>query len=334
MPKQYDFPKMASYLLAGLALFLTLKFHLIAPLLLGLLVFELVRLASNISHVNHLAGNKARLVGLFLISLLVIGLLSALVGGVYWISVAEVHSLPAMLKRLESLNVVLRQDLPPWIAHHLPDNIEGWRIALNEWASGHVVELQDIGSRTGHIFAQILIATVIGALISLHFYPMPQAPLAAALQIRCRYLSSAFRNIVFAQVRISALNTLFTGCYLVVLLPLFGYSLPLVKTLVVLTFFAGLLPVIGNLISNSAIVLVSMSLSPSVAAASLLYLVLIHKLEYFLNARIIGGRIAARAWELLLAMLVLEALFGLQGVVAAPVFYAYLKEELKGAKLI
>ncbi len=334
MPQRFDLPKTASYLLAALALFLVLKFHLVAPLLFGLLVFEMVRLVSGISHINRLAGDQARLVGLFLISVLVIGLLSAMIGVIYWMSLREVGSLPALLGQLESINLAMRHDLPPWIARHIPGNIEGWRIALNEWASGHIVELQDIGSRAGHIFAQILIAVVIGAMLSLRLHPQAQAPLAAALQQRCRFLSNAFRNIVFAQVRISALNTFFTGCYLALLLPLFGYELPLVKTLITLTFIAGLLPVIGNLISNTAIVLVSMSVAPGVAAASLVYLVVIHKLEYFLNARIIGGRIAARAWELLLAMLVLEAIFGLQGIVAAPVFYAYLKDELKALRLI
>jgi len=37
-------------------------------------------------------------------------------------------------------------------------------------------------------------------------------------------------------------------------------------------------------------------------------LVVIHKLEYFLNAHMIGAQVHARAWELLLAMLVMEAL--------------------------
>lgn len=39
--------------------------------------------------------------------------------------------------------------------------------------------------------------------------------------------------------------------------------------------------------------------SPAVALASLAFLVIIHKLEYFVNARIIGTRIKAWAWELL-----------------------------------
>jgi predicted PurR-regulated permease PerM len=63
---------------------------------------------------------------------------------------------------------------------------------------------------------------------------------------------------------------------------------------------------------------------------ALAFLVIIHKLEYFINARIVGSQIQASAWELLLAMLVMEATFGLPGVIAAPVFYAYLKSELTG----
>jgi predicted PurR-regulated permease PerM len=61
---------------------------------------------------------------------------------------------------------------------------------------------------------------------------------------------------------------------------------------------------------------------------------LIHKLEYFLNAEIVGNRIQAKSWELLLAMLVFEAAFGLEGLVAAPIYYAYIKTELRGLGLI
>jgi predicted PurR-regulated permease PerM len=76
------------------------------------------------------------------------------------------------------------------------------------------------------------------------------------------------------------------------------------------------------------ITLIALSLSVYVAIAALVFLVVIHKLEYFLNARIVGGEIHARAWELLLAMLLMEAAFGLPGLVAAPIYYAYLKREL------
>jgi predicted PurR-regulated permease PerM len=151
---------------------------------------------------------------------------------------------------------------------------------------------------------------------------------------RAHLLGSAFRRIVFAQVRISALNTLLTALYLAVLLPMLGMPLPLTKTMIALTFVVGLLPVLGNLISNTVIVVVSLSVSLLTALSSLVFLIVIHKLEYFVNARIIGARIGAHAWELLLSMLIMDACFGLPGVIAAPIYYAYLKDELSARKLI
>jgi predicted PurR-regulated permease PerM len=177
---------------------------------------------------------------------------------------------------------------------------------------------------------------VIGAMISLH-EALPDetpGPLAVALIERARRVGDAFRRVVFAQVRISAVNTVFTAIYLVGVLPLFGVNLPYAKTLVVVTFLCGLIPVIGNLISNTVIVVVSLSVSLEAALGSLGFLVVIHKLEYFLNARIVGTQIRASAWELLLAMLVMESAFGIAGVAAAPIYYAYLKDELAARGLV
>ena len=130
------------------------------------------------------------------------------------------------------------------------------------------------------------------------------------------------------------MNTLFTGIFLLVVLPLFGVNLPLAKTLVLVTFICGLLPVLGNLISNTIIFVIGLSVSLWVAVAALTFLILIHKLEYFLNARIIGTQIRSRAWELLIAMLLMEAAFGIGGLIAAPIYYAYLKRELEAKALI
>src|SRR3954447_1208674 len=113
---------------------------------------------------------------------------------------------------------------------------------------------------------------------------LPAVGLTRALTHRAVLLGSAFRRIVFAQVRISALNTVLTALYLAVLLPLLGMPLPLTKTMIALTFVVGLLPVLGNLISNTVIVVVSLSVSLLTAISSLVFLVVIHKLEYFVNA--------------------------------------------------
>jgi predicted PurR-regulated permease PerM len=151
---------------------------------------------------------------------------------------------------------------------------------------------------------------------------------------RVANLHKAFRQIVFAQVQIAAINAVLTGIFLLAILPMAGIHLPFVKTLILLTFVTGLLPVIGNVISNTVIVVISLSHSLSTAGLALLFLVTVHKLEYFLNAKIVGTKINARAWELLSAMLVMEALFGIAGVIAAPVFYAYIKSELSQAEMV
>ena len=71
--------------------------------------------------------------------------------------------------------------------------------------------------------------------------------------------------MVFAQVRISALNTALTGLYLLGIVPLTGAQLPLVKTMIAVTFIARLSPVIGNLISNTVSWFSSLSVSPVLA---------------------------------------------------------------------
>jgi hypothetical protein len=66
---------------------------------------------------------------------------------------------------------------------------------------------------------------------------------------------------------------LFTGLFLFIVLPLFSVHLLLAKTLAVTTFVIGLLPVIGNLISNTLIFVVALSISLWVAVAALAFLI-------------------------------------------------------------
>src|SRR6185369_8117656 len=122
--------------------------------------------------------------------------------------------------------------------------------------------------------------------------------------------------------------------YLAVLLPMLGVHLPLLALLIPFTFITGLIPVVGNLMSNSVIVVISLGVSTGVGIGSLVFLVVIHKLEYFTNARIVGGEVNASAWELLCAMLAMEAVFGIAGLIAAPVAYAWLKSELKAREMV
>jgi predicted PurR-regulated permease PerM len=319
----------AAWVLTGIALVLILWLHLTAALLAGLLVYELVDLMKPAIKRRTTDRRKTFIAVTALAGIVVTLMAAAIIGAIAFFN-SDAGSVPALLAKMADILSSSRAMMPEWLARELPVNPEDLKEAAGQWMRDHLDTVQLAGVEALRELVYVLLGLVLGALIALNaaLPEEPQGVLATALLGRIVKLGTAFRRVVFAQVRIALLNTLFTGVYLTLVLPLFGVDLPLKKTLIAVTFIAGLLPVLGNLISNTAIVIVSLSYSPQAAIASLLFLVTIHKLEYFLNARIVGRRIESRAWELLVAMLVMEAAFGVHGLIAAPIFYAYLKDEL------
>ena len=326
----------ASYLLTAAALLLVVEIHLLPALLAGLLVFELVQAMVPLLG-RRISGDRARVVVVAVLGAVVVGLLILLILGAISLFHSEIGN-PQLLWQQQLMPLVekARQQLPPILVNNLPDSVDDLRVGAIELARKHAVTLQLAGKGAVRVFVHIIIGLVLGAIVALsRTRPAHQmGPLAGALSLRCQRLAEAFHNIVFAQIKISLINTLFTAIFLLGVLPLMGIHVPLAKTLVVVTFVVGLLPVIGNLISNTAIAIAGLSVSLGVGIAALVFLILIHKLEYFLNARIVGTQIRARAWELLVAMLLMEAAFGLPGVIAAPIYYAYLKSELEAEQLL
>ncbi|MGN6092193.1 MAG: AI-2E family transporter [Luteibacter jiangsuensis] len=328
--------RIASYIADGLGLFLVLYLRLLPALLAGLLVYEVVVSTAPLMG-RRLSGDRARVLAVALVGVVVVGLLTLLVlGGISFFRNEIGNPEDLWQNRLMPLVERARQQLPPAVVDRLPESVDALRITAMDWARSHAVTLQLAGKEAARVVVHIIIGLVLGAIVALsRARPTHQVgPFAAELSLRSARLADAFHNIVFAQIKISLFNTLFTGIYLLAVLPMFGVHLPLTKTLIVITFVVGLLPVIGNLLSNTAITVVGLSVSLYVGLGALAFLIVIHKFEYFLNARIVGGQIRARAWELLVAMLLFEAAFGLPGLVAAPIFYAYLKAELEAERLI
>lgn len=332
--------EIASLFLAAIGLAVVLHLGLLAALLAGLLAHQCAELVA----ARHRTVGVSRFGG----KIIALGILGGIVTVALTYGTVRVANLlsgndegvvPLMQEMANAIDTA-RSHFPAWVQPYLPANVDELETEAAGWLRAHAATLGNIGESLGKVIVHIVIGLIIGGMIVLadptqgYGHGKRPGPLARALEARITLLSRSFRRVVFGQVRISALNTLLTGVYLAAILPLFGIHLPLIKTMIVVTFVAGLLPVLGNLISNTVIVVVSLSLSFYVALGSLAFLIAIHKLEYFVNARIIGGQIRARAWELLLAMLVMEAAFGIPGVIAAPIFYAYLKSELSARGLI
>lgn len=328
--------EIAAWSLVAASLFISLKIHLLPALLSGLLVFELVHTLSPHIRLRSMSGYRAKIVVVAVLAFIVIVALCLLIFGTIAFFRGSSGSLPTLFQKMADIIEGSLKTLPAWVVAYLPSDAEGVKTAIASWLRKHAGELQVVGKEAIRAAAHILVGMIVGALIALdevrpeHEY----GPLSRALIERFSRLGLAFHRVVFAQIRISAINTLFTLIYLGIILPLFGVHLPFTKTLILITFVTGLLPVIGNLISNTIIIIVSFSHSLNIVMSSFVFLIVIHKFEYFLNARIVGSQIRSKAWEILLAMVIMEAAFGIPGVIAAPIYYAYLKDELMSRELI
>lgn len=225
----------------------------------------------------------------------------------------------------------LRERLPFDIASQLPAGAADVQRAIAAYLASKAGTLALTGRAwlSGLLFA--FVGLLIGALAAARPSVIPLRPLTAQLHLRLTRFGETFRQIVVAQFWIALFNTTLTAIFLLVLLPLWDQRLPYTMALILLTFAAGLIPIVGNLICNAVITLVGLSVSPWIALACLVFLVLIHKAEYFINAKVIGHSTHMGVWELLAVMFVMEAVFGPAGLVAGPLFYAYLKKELEAS---
>jgi len=139
---------------------------------------------------------------------------------------------------------------------------------------------------------------------------------------RFRDFYRSFATVMGAQITISLINTALTAIFLM------AVHMPHATLLIAATFLCGLVPIVGNLLSNTIIVFVALTMSLKLAISALVFLVVIHKLEYLLNSKIIGDRIRNPVWLTLIALILGERLMGIPGLILAPVVLNYLRVEM------
>jgi predicted PurR-regulated permease PerM len=244
------------------------------------------------------------------------------------------HQYKELLDYLSHTVLEFRQKLPPEIGDMLPQGAAEIQKSIANYLATKAGSLASAGKAWLGGLLHAYMGLLIGALAAVRPRLIPRAPLSLALRQRIMLLGDAFRQIVAAQFWIALFNTVLTALFLLLILPTFDMALPYTPALIMLTFIAGLIPIVGNLFCNLVLTLVGLSVSPTAAAVCLGFLILIHKAEYVINARVVGQRTHMAVWELLTVMFVAESVFGPAGLVAAPLFYAYLKKELEAAKLV
>lgn len=146
--------------------------------------------------------------------------------------------------------------------------------------------------------------------------------ISAEISARFTEFYQSFATVIGAQMTISAINTVLTAVFV------FAVGLPYAPVVVGLTFLCGLFPIVGNVVSNTVIVFLAFQISGKLAIFALCFLIIIHKLEYFLNSKIIGSRIRNPIWLTLIGLIIGEKLMGVPGMILSPVVLNYLRVEM------
>ena len=328
----------ASYVLAAAALLFVFRTHMGPALVAGLVVHTILHRTTRLLHGPRLSHGIAKALAVGLLGLAA-GAGTFLFGwGLVAFARGHVGDLPLLFEKMADVLDRAREELAAWgVSSGVLDRLQTadqLKAGASDWLRSHAAELTKAGGAAGRIALHGLMGIFAALLVFFRHASDAPRPFAAACAERVRRFADSFERIVIAQVEISAVNTVLTAVYLLGLIPLTGNRLPFAATLVLVTFLTGLLPVVGNLISNTVIVVVSFGVAPWLALLSLGFLVGVHKLEYLVNAKIVGNRIGAQAWEIFLAIVVSEVAFGIPGVVLAPIVYAWVKGELAARKLV
>jgi predicted PurR-regulated permease PerM len=333
-----SYEEIAAWILIGGLILYVMFSHIVAAAIGGLALYMILdRLASSLS--RHIAG-AARPLALILVTLIVGGLMF---GGVA-LSISflrhHVDTIPALMRQMADILQSTRAWLGGYGEQLIPEvmtDAETIKGAMVVWLKSHAEGLKIAGGSFSiglvHLIMGMLLAILVFFRHVTHHDDVLRGSLSRALAEKVDRFAHAFSRIATAQLKISTLNTGITALYLLAL-PMFGKHIPFVTTLIVITFVAGMVPILGNLVSNAVIVILSLGVSGGTAIASLVFLVVSHKLQYLLNSRIVGGQIDSQAWEILFAIIIGEAAFGVGGVVMAPIVYAFVKRELRERGLV
>ena len=328
----WDWPKLSSFALVALLCMGALVYGLLPGLLAVCLGYVAANALTGKARNGKNRLNPALAAGIVIL-LPILGIMLFLFNA-KGMAFGAMEQYQALMHHIAETILQIRMKLPADIAIYLPNEPIGIQTWLADYLRSQSHALSNMGTAGLHGGLLVYVGLIVGALIVGSPSKETTAPLRFEIRQRGQSFITAFGQIVVAQFWIAAFNATCTAMFLLVALPIFGVTMPYVGALVAFTFVAGLIPIVGNLLCNGVLTLAGVSVSPAVAVACLVFLVAIHKSEIFINAKVVGKRTSTSTWELLAAMFVGEAIFGIPGLVAAPLFYAYAKQELMAAKLI
>ena len=287
--------------------------------------------------------------GYFALNFLSFGRSKALAVALYLIAVAGIgYGLVYFSKRAyKTLPVIAERSIPAVVDFAEQKGVE---LPFTDYESLRTLALKEVNERLSNVGRYAREATlqvamlIIGLVVALSLFVNAKweidddpdavkgslySTVATELAQRFKTFYASFARVIGAQIVISIINTALTSIFLI------WNGFPFAAVIATLTFLCGLLPIIGNILSNTLIIGVAFTMEdgPRMALFALIFLVVIHKLEYFLNSKIIGDRIKNPMWLTLIGIILGEKLMGIPGMILAPVVLHYIKVEASRNKV-
>ncbi|MCV2525722.1 MAG: hypothetical protein N4P95_01575, partial [Candidatus Lightella neohaematopini] len=273
--------KIFSYILIFLLIIIIIPLHLFPGFISGFISYELIIFFT--PWFRYIFVNRARLIVVILLITTILILITLLIINLINLLTSDFQYNLSIINNINYIFLNIKRHIPKFLLIFLPNNIEDLKSKIILLLESNLVVIRDMIRAIIRILLTIFIGIIIGAIISLNKPNNNYSYFISQLNKRIHFLSLAFHNVIIAQIRISLVNTLLTAVMIIIILPIFNIFIPLKKILITSTFLLGLIPIIGNLISNILIIFSSLSVSLTVGVIILIYLIIIHKLEYVLN---------------------------------------------------
>lgn len=318
---------LVSYLLMISAVLLILSFKIVPAILAAMLAYVLSEKFLNTLHVKIPNSKmKEKIVGI-VVGFGSLGFIYLLLMGV--IGLLKGENLNDLLTTLSQTLDDLKIMLPYEVAKYIPESVSEIKKSILDSLKNNINSFAIFGKSALHEFVLIIIGWLIGVLIACKKKSKDQTEFTKSWNQIWTNFTSAFKFVVFAQFKVAIFNSVIVSIFLFVISPIFDWDIPYSKTLVLITFLCGMLPIVGNLISNTVTFFLALTVSLPAAVTALGLLMLIHKLEYIIISSSLGSDIDSDIWELLIVLFLFEILFGLGAMVFSPIIYAFAKSELR-----
>jgi predicted PurR-regulated permease PerM len=255
---------------------------------------------------------------------LVVLLLGAIGGGVY----AGVHrSLPTVIRLSHSaperVQAFKDTDLYKMVEEHV--DLDKYEEQIQHFTQSLLKALRS----TGRVLLHLVIALILAVLylferreVDALYAGVPARSVLGNVVAFFTFAADAILLTVKVQVIVAAVNAVIT-------LPiLIGLGLPHVASLMVMVFAFGLVPVVGNFLSGTVLVILSYLRKGWIGVGVFLVSTFVlHKIEsYYLNPRLTAQHVKLPSLFLIASLIIWEHLVGVAGIfISFPVLYVGLR---------